>query len=245
LDWKRKKWGLFARIFLWLCEYAAVLFPDKTIVVSKTLKCHFEHKFKKKVQYIPNGAEPQPVNTGFTQGSGEKPYILFVGRLVPEKGLGYLIRAFNGLNTDFQLIIAGEPSFTEKYVFSLKKMAGSNVFFPGFAGREELHDLYSKAYLFVLPSEVEGLPVSLLEAMSYGRCVLLSDIPECLEVAGDCGIYFKAGEDSDLKKKLKYLIENPGLVSEYGSRCKKRISEEYSWDGIVENIKKIYLSLST
>jgi glycosyltransferase involved in cell wall biosynthesis len=237
LDWKRKKWGYLARLFLRLCEYPAIFFPHRTIVVSKTLKAYFEARFKKQVSYVPNGVNSPAPAVSFPE---EDKYILFAGRLVPEKGVHYLIRAFNGLNTDFKLIIAGEPSFTGKYFDQLKRTANQNIKFIGFAERTSLERLYRNAYLFVLPSEIEGLSIALLEAMSHARCVLTSDIPEFLEITGGSGIYFKSGDYLDLRDKLEYLIGNPVLVREKGLVFRHLVLERYDWDKIAGELEKIY-----
>ena len=242
LDWKRKKWKYPARIFLKLCENCAIYFPNKTIVVSKNLKEYFENKFKKKVYYFPNGANIPKESLEKTSNVNKGNYILFVGRLVPEKGIHYLINAFNELKTDMKLIIAGESSFTDKYVVYLRNIAGPQVNFLGFIDNGKICELYRNAYLFVLPSEIEGSPVSLLEAMSYGRCVLVSDIPECLEIIGDSGLSFKSRDYLDLKDKLRYLIEHPELVRKMEGRAKSRIREEFNWETIVNELEQIYLS---
>jgi glycosyltransferase involved in cell wall biosynthesis len=244
LDWKRKKWGAAARFILRVCEYSAVFFPNRTVVVSKGLKRYFERKFKKAVTYIPNAVDLQPPGMQRGYGAGNGRYILFVGRLVPEKGLQHLIRAFNELKPDLKLVIAGESSFTGKYVAQLKNMAGDGVVFTGFVTGEQLQRLYREAYLFVLPSEVEGLPVSLLEAMSYGKCVLASDIPENREAAGECGVYFKAGDVLDLQAKLRYLIDYPGFTAEAGGKCRERIAGAYDWETVATMLRGLYGSLS-
>jgi glycosyltransferase involved in cell wall biosynthesis len=243
LDWKRKKWGYLARRFLKLCEYSAVFFPNKTIVISKTLKDYFEKKFKKEVFYIANGANIYPDYADKEMNGKIEKYILFVGRLVPEKGIHYLIRAFNELGTNIRLLIAGESSFTDKYVAYLHSISGKNVQFLGFAHPDTLRQLYINASLFVLPSEVEGSSVSLLEAMSYGKCVLVSDIPESREVVENCGISFRSGDCLDLKNKLQYLIDNTEVRDETGRRARKRIAEYYNWEHIVNDLEALYLGL--
>ena len=243
LDWKRKKWGYFARMFLKLCEYSAIFFPNKTITISRALKAYFEDKFKKEVLYIANGANIYPGYTDReTNGKAER-YIIFVGRLVPEKGIHYLIKAFNELKTNMKLIIVGESSFTDKYVSYLRSISGKNIEFLGFAQAEGLHQLYRNAYLFVLPSEVEGSSVSLLEAMGYGKCALVSGIPECREVIENCGVSFRSGDYLDLKNKLQYLIDNTQTVNEMGIRARKRISEYHNWEHIVNDFEALYLTL--
>ena len=203
LDWKRRKWGLIARAVLKLCEYPAIFFPNKTIVVSKTLKNYFEiklKKFKGKLIFISNGISISDNGSAEKNTSSYSKYLLFVGRITPEKGIHYLIKAFNGIESDFKLIIAGTAIFADRYVSELKKLAPGNVIFTGFVDNETKRSLYQNAYLFVLPSDVEGMPMSLLEAMSHGKCVLVSHIPECLEIIEDCGISFKPGDYLDLKE---------------------------------------------
>ncbi len=241
LDWRRRKWGYFASKFLYFCEYCAIFFPDRTIVVSKTLKIYFETKFNKEVYYIPNGVDInyEDKDTGVKQ---TVKYVLFVGRLVPEKGIHYLIQAFNGLGSDFMLYIAGEPSFTEGYAKYLKNISGERVKFLGFQD-DELKKLYLGAYIFVLPSEVEGLSISLLEAMKYGRCVLVSDIPESLEVIDGCGFSFKSQNIEDLRNKLQYLINNPEVVNRTGIMAGELVKKKYDWDKIAEQIDRLYTSV--
>src|SRR3989338_2572482 len=243
LDWKRKKWGYFARLFLKLCEYSAIFFPNKTITISRALKDYFEDKFKKEILYIANGAN---IYLGYTDretnGKAER-YILFVGRLVPEKGIHYLIKAFNELKTNMKLIIVGESSFTDKYVSYLRSISGKDIKFLGFVQEQGLRQLYKNAYLFVLPSEVEGLSVSLLEAMGYGKCAFVSGIPECREVIENCGVSFRSGDYLDLKNRLQYLIDNTQTVNEMGIRARKRISEYHNWEHIVNDFEALYLTL--
>jgi len=243
LDWKRKKWKSLARFFLKSCEFTAIYFPHRTIVVAKNLKNYFEGKFKKKVYYIPNGINVCPEESESYKKDTPGSYVLCAARLVPEKGIHYLIRAFNELNTYMKLIIAGESSFTDGYASYLRSISGPRVEFVDFKKAEELRELYKKAYIFVLPSEVEGLPVSLLEAMSHGTCPLVSNIPECLEVVGDCGVYFRSGDYLDLRDKLRYLIDNPGIAIQLGLRAKKRASEQFAWGPIIDELEMLYISL--
>ena len=243
LDWQRKKWGVVARVFLRLCEYSSIFFPNKTIVISNTLKDYFERKFKRGVYYIPNGIKVSP--KGKTEGLDkyglkENNYILFVGRLVPEKGVHYLIKAFNELNTDMRLAIAGKGSFTDSYVRLLREMSNPRVKFLGFIPNERLKALYENAFLFVLPSEMEGLSISLLEAMGYGKCVIASNLPECQEVIGNYGFFFKAKDYKDLSRQLQRLINSPEIARETGIKAKAYITQRYDWDRITDEIERLY-----
>jgi glycosyltransferase involved in cell wall biosynthesis len=253
LDWRRKKWGVIARSSLKLCEYSAIFFPNETIVVSKRLKRYFEKKFRKQIYYIPNGVEGLQRIISKSEKLHEydlesNRYILAVGRLVPEKGFHYLIDAFDELESDMKLVIVGAHSFTERYYEFLKavsksKKSESKIKFLGFVQREALKELYLNAYLFVLPSELEGSSISLLEAMSYEKCVLTSDIPECVEIVENHGFFFKSEDYKDLKTQLQMLIDNPKLVVETGIEAKRYIIQKYNWDEITKNIERLYHSL--
>lgn len=244
LDWQRKKWGNIARKFLKMCEYSSIFFPNITIVVSNIQKKYFETKYRKKVYFVPNGAKTLlngKVERLSKYGLKENNYILFVGRLVPEKGIHYLIKAFNEIKTDLKLVIVGSSSFTDKYEKSLKAMSNPQVKFLGFIPNKKLKELHDNAFLFVLPSEIEGAPISLLNAMSYGKCVLTSDIPECREIVKDYGFFFKARDYKDLKKQLLRLIDNQRAVKDMGVKAKLHIAKRYNWDRIADMFEKIYI----
>lgn len=243
LDWKRKKWGILARLFLRLCQYPAIYFPHRTIVVSNVLKEYFEKKFRKSVDCVPNGAGPVSclgLKEAVRNDCKQSGYILFVGRLVPEKGIQYLIKAFNEVETDRVLVLAGESSFTDNYVKSLKSISGSKIRFLGFVDGKHLELLYQNAYMVVLPSEIEGSPLVLLEAMHYGKCVLSSDLPECREVLGSDGEYFRSSDTVSLRDKLCFLLESGEVVREYGQKARIRAEALYNWDSISKDMERIY-----
>ncbi len=246
LDWQREKWGRFATWVLRRCEYTAVNFPDRTIVVSKALREYFQQTRDVYVTYIPNGTvlphvrEPEKIREmGIEPGK----YILFVGRLVPEKGCHYLLDAYRKLDTNLELIVAGGTSFSTDYVDSLHAKGGPKVRFLGYVYGDVLDELYSNARMFVLPSDIEGLPIALLEAMSFGNCCLTSDIAENLEVVGDCGATFRQGDVDDLADKLKALLTNPERCRAMGDRARRHVLETYDWDGVTLHTEGIYYSL--
>lgn len=240
LDWKRSKWGNFARFALKCCEYSAVFFPHKTVVVSRAMQAYFEQKFQKKVIYIPNAITmPEFIDQKYSRENSMKS-VLFTGRLTPEKGLHRLIKAFNSLKEEASLLIAGTSSFNDTYVRYLKSIVGSNVRLLGFIQGEALKELYRSAYVFVLPSEVEGLSLSLLEAMSYGKCALVSDLPESLEVIGDTGFSFVSEDQEDLKRQLQYILSHPEEVFTKGLKAKERARTCYCWDKIFAEAERIY-----
>jgi len=196
LDHQRAKWGGFASKYILFGEKCAVRFADEIIVLSENVQNYFLEKYNRKTVFIPNGvARPDIVQTDLIvnkYGLEKDSYILFLGRLVPEKGEKCLIEAFKKLKTDKKLVIAGGASDTSEFQQELKIMASddSRIIFTGFVQGRELEELYSNSYLYVLPSELEGMPISLLEAMGYGNCCLTSDIPECSQVLGECCFTF-------------------------------------------------------
>jgi glycosyltransferase involved in cell wall biosynthesis len=246
LDWQREKWGFFATQVLKRCETTSVSYPDRTIVVSRALREHFKQAHGAHVTYIPNGTVVPNVRKaekirelGLDPGN----YILFVGRLVPEKGAHYLLDAYAKMNTDLELVVAGGTSFSNDYVASLHSKGGDRVRFLGYVYSEMLDELYSNARVFVLPSDIEGLPIALLEAMSFGNCCLTSDIAENLEVVGDCGVTFRQGDVDDLADKLTGLLENPEKCSSIGDRARRHVLETYDWDGVTLHTEAVYYTL--
>ena len=169
-------------------------------------------------------------------------YILFLGRLVPEKGVKYLIEAYKNLNTNKKLVIAGGISGSEAHLKELRELTDgdSRIIYTGFVQGRVLEELYSNAYLYVLPSDLEGMPLSLLEAMSYGNCCISSDIPECAGVLGEFGITFKQGNTQDLKEKLQQLCDNPDTVELFKQQAANYICSRYNWDDVTEKTLQLY-----
>jgi glycosyltransferase involved in cell wall biosynthesis len=247
LDWQREKWGRFARWFLRQCEGPAAHFPDRTIVVSKTLREHFRAHHHSTTTFIPNGTnlpQTRPAKKILSLGLQPNKYVLFVGRLVPEKGVHYLCEAFAGIDTDMTLALVGGLSFSQDYVDVLRKHEGPRVKLLDYVFGDALEELWSNAYCVVQPSTMEGLSIALLEALSYGRCVLVSDIPENMEVAEECALSFRSRDVGDLRAKLEMLIRNPDQVREYGERAKKHILQHYSWENVAESTAQLYRELA-
>lgn len=246
LDWQRAKWGGFATKYLKLGELIAAKYADEVIVLSKNVQQYFADTYNRSTKFIPNGViKPIPLEASvITEKWGliKDNYILFLGRIVPEKGLHYLIEAFKECETDKKLVIAGGSSHTDKYLTEIKALASTDdrIIFTDFVQGQELEELYSNAYIYVLPSDLEGMPLSLLEAMSYGNCCVVSDIPECIEVVEDKSVSFNKGNMADLRLKLKFLIENSELVLQYKKSSSEYITNKYNWDDIVVQTFLLY-----
>ena len=243
LDWQRQKWGKLASWFLKQCEGPAVHFPNQTICVSKTLCEYFRVHHKSDATFIPNGTSlpvPRPPKKIHALGLEPGKYVLFVGRLVPEKGVHFLCEAFSRIDTDMKLALAGGLSFSQDYVTLLRGYESDRIRLLDYVFGEGLEELWSNAYMVVLPSTMEGLSIALLEALSYGRCVLLSDIPENREVADECAVFFKSQDVPDLEAKLRMLLANPAMVRENEGKARGHILQHYSWDKVTESTEALY-----
>ncbi|MFZ5802844.1 MAG: glycosyltransferase family 4 protein [Candidatus Omnitrophota bacterium] len=251
LDWQRAKWGPLARWTLKAGEASSVLFPDHTIVVSKYLHRYFAEQHHRQVTYIPNGVtlyprlEPNLIREKWGLGSGD--YILFAARLTPEKECHTLIEAYKKISTDKKLVIAGSNWHSEGYEAQLHRQARghSGILFAGWVEGDLMRELYSNAYLFCLPSTIEGLSLALLEAMSYGVCSLVSNITENLDVIENYGVSFETENVTDLRVKLEALLNDPEKVGRVGCEARRHVAERYSWDDVTAELEKVYLNLLT
>ena len=247
LDWQRAKWksGLGAKLIK-LGEKNAVKYADEIIVLSKNVQEYFKSTYGRDTKFIPNGVNRPKIQKAefITEKYGliKDSYILFLGRLVPEKGVQYLIEAFKNVETDKKLVIAGGSSDTDSFIEELKNLAKDDerIIFTGFVQGKMLDELYSNAYIYTLPSDLEGMPLSLLEAMSYGNCCLVSDIPECIEVVEDKALIFKKSDAEDLKEKLQVLLRDRKGVKKYKESSTEFICQKYNWADMVEKTLRIY-----
>lgn len=246
LDHQRAKWGKFASTYIMLGEKCAVKFADEIIVLSEGVQKYFRDTYGRETKFIPNGVnKPEIKQADLIKrefGLGKDEYILFLGRIVPEKGLKYLIEAFKDVKTNKKLVIAGGSSDTDVFMNEIKEMAKDDerIIFTGFVQGQLLEELYSNAYIYTLPSDLEGMPLSLLEAMSYGNCCLTSDIAECADVVGDYAVTFEKGNIDGLKVKMQQLCDDATIVAGYKEAAMDYICEKYNWDDVVEQTLLLY-----
>ncbi|MBI2954665.1 MAG: glycosyltransferase family 4 protein [Chloroflexi bacterium] len=247
LDWQRDKWGKAASWFLKQGEYASAKFPTATIVVSKSLQQYYrEHYPNSNVFYVPNGvavSSPVPPRRIRQFGLGKRDYMLFVGRLTPEKGCHLLMDAYRRIRTEVKLVVAGGSAHTDGYAESLRRNGNGHALFLGAVQPDLLGELYSNAYLFVLPSLMEGLSICLLEAMSHGLCVVASNIPANIEVVEQDGLVFVAGDHSSLADTLCRALNDPNMVYQLGAAAKQKVRQEYDWDVVADQTEAVYLSI--
>lgn len=246
LDHQRAKWGKLASTYIMLGEKCAVRFADEVIVLSKGVQDYFQKTYGRKTRFIPNGVNRPKLHEADLirkkYGLEKDGYILFLARLVPEKGLNYLIQAYRHVQTDKKLVIAGGTSDTDQFVRELKALAAGDerILFTGFVRGQMLEELYSNAYLYTLPSDLEGMPLSLLEAMSYGNCCLVSDIAECTEVVEDKAMVFHRGDVEDLSEKLQTACDREDLVQGYKKNAAGFICGKYDWDEVATETVRLY-----
>ena len=250
LDWQRGKWGRFAARVLRWGEAAAVSLPDATMVVSRTLQQYYREQYKRDTIYVPNGATlaPQRLPRQLIEWDLlPNHYVLFLGRFSPEKNCHLLIEAFehlrHGHETGTRRRMSGGSSHSDDYVKSLRRHESEQIrFLPWVSGRD-LEELVSNAALFVLPSEIEGLSLALLDAMAAGVPVLTSDIPENKEVVEGAGFTFRRGDQADLERMLDLLVHDPDLRRQSAARGRERIQGQYLWPEIARAIETAYYNL--
>jgi len=247
LVWNRTSYPVYVRKILRFTARFALYLPNITIVDSKSVQDWYSRTFGKSPIYVPYGAniDLSKLNETILEKNGlrNKKYILFVGRLVYEKGVHYLVEAFKRIETDFELVIIGGDPYDKEYELSLKKNANERTKFLGYMYGKDYEDLCKGAYLYVTPSQLEGTSPALLTAMALGRCVLVSDIPENLETIGDAGFSFRHGDSEDLRRKLQFLLANPDLVDKMQTKAVERVKKHYDWNMITDQMEKIYFSL--
>ncbi len=248
-EWERPKWGKLGSLFLRLSEWATVRLPNATVAVSRTLYDYTMAKFKGDVYCVPDGVlsiDPVEPSELASVGLESKKYFLYMGRLDEAKGGHLLIQAFLGLKTDKKLAFAGEGKFSEGYVGKLHDLAKDDprICFLGPVTGRLWQELYTNAYLYVHPSESEGLSQALLEGMSAGNCCVVSDLEANLEAIGDHGVVFPSGDWLALQIKLAELLEDEQRVQDVGAAAKERVRSIFSWDKAADQMEAIYQGLA-
>ena len=249
LDWQRSKWGNVASVIIKFGEKMAAKYADEVIVLSENVKKYFMDTYGRETIFISNAIdrpdrhEPALITEKF--GLKKDGYFLFLARIVPEKGAHYLIEAFRQMKTDKKLVIAGGSSQAVEYMEKVHRMAkeDSRIIMTDFVQGQTLEELYSNAYAFVLPSDVEGMAISLLEAMSFGCCCLVSDICENTEVVEDKALTFRKSDVNDLREKLEYLLAHPEVVEAYRKQSSDYICRKYNWNDVVEQTLQVYMGV--
>ena len=247
LDWKRKKWGGFARWYIRSCERWATRLPHSVVTDSHRVEQYYRDRYGAASVYIAYGAEPFTAAPGphlARYGLAPRRYVLFVGRLVPENCAHHLVEAFEGLATEMRCVIVGDAPYAASYIQGLKSTRDERVLFTGYLFGDGYRELLSNAYCFVETSEVGGTHPALLEAMAAGTSVVANDTPENLETIGDAGFSYPGQVGgSGLRPVLERLLKDPALVAEQSARGLARVRAQYSWDGVTDAYERLFRQL--
>jgi len=252
LDWRQVKWGPSAKSFLRRGEAIGARKSDGVIAVSRLMQAHIQAAHGVGAAYIPNGASlpVHPIPTAPLAKWGLVPgeYLLTVGRIIPDRDVETLLRAFAEMRARhprLRLVIVGSETPRTPYSDALEKLAGERIVFTGDVFGEGLETLYAHCIAYVLASRVEGLPITVCEAMAHGRACVLSDIPENTEVGGDAARFFKCGDDKALAAELQTLIEDTAARNALGAIARSRCEVHYNWETIADQVESYYYRVLT
>lgn len=247
VDWQRGKWPWYGRLYLRMTVYFAAFAPHRVVFDSVFYKTDFEKRFKRDYDFVPWGSEVRQddLSTEVLEELGLEPggYFLFVGRFIPDKGLHYLVSAFEKLDTDKKLVLVGGAPNPAAYEKKLMATQDKRVLFPGYIYGNKNFSLMKYAYSYVQPSDIEGLSPVILENMGLGTPIICSDIPENEFVVKDAALLFEAGNTSDLKEKMTWALAHPEEMRQLGARGCERAEKEFSWDRCADGYQKVFEEL--
>ena len=258
LDWQRSKWGGFASKYIMFGEKMAAKHADKVIVLSENVRRYFKETYGCDTLFIPNGISPvtreEPDIIAREFGLEKDSYILFLARITPEKGLDYLIDAYKSIDTEKKLVVAGSINPETEYISSVLERAKGcdNIIFTDFVSGKTLSELFSNCYLYILPSDIEGMPLSLLEAVGYDAKVLVSDIAENIDCLDGYGNSFAHSDTGSLRDKLSFCLEHselkdcdfkPGVTPTEVREKRSELLAKYDWDNITDQTLDVYKSV--
>ena len=238
IDWNREKWPWYGKLYLRISATITARIPNMVVFDNIFAKEMFEKKFKKKFNFIPYGSE-------ITEDTGEnssiletlnlkpKQYFLFVGRFIPDKGLQYLIPAFEKAKTDKKLVLVGGSPNKSDFERKINATRDKRILFPGYIYGNDTNCLIKNAYAYIQPSDVEGLSPVILSVMSLKTPVICSDIKENLYILEDTALTFKKSDVSDLYDKINFSLNNPKALKKNAEKAKERVDKAFNWNSVV------------
>ena len=247
LDWRRERWGTLTQRYVQLCAKMAVKLADELIMDSRVVSDYYQENYGRTGAYVPYGAYVTVPPKGdalerFALAPGG--YMVFVGRLTPEKKVHELVAAFEQVKTDLQLVIVGDDPFAREYVAQLKSTQDPRIRFLGYVYGDDCAQLLADAYLYVTASGIEGTSPALLAAMGQGCCPLVNGIPENLETIGDAGVASSKNDTGSLRDEMQRLVDSPAEVARLGNAARERVRTVYSWDGVTNALEAVYRRVS-
>lgn len=244
VDWRRDKWPWYGKAYLYLSTFLTARVPNGVIFDNIFAKRSFEERFGRKYYFISTGSEnpEETLDPSLLSEMGLAPdgYLLFVGRFIPDKGLQYLIPAFEKTETEKKLVLVGGSPNPSGFEAQLRATRDPRVVFPGFVYGPAVHALMKYAYAYVQPSDIEGLSPVILENMGLGTPVICSDIPENLYAVGDTALTFRHGDADDLARVLRYALDNPAVLQNNASGAKQRAIQMFSWEAVADQHARLF-----
>jgi glycosyltransferase involved in cell wall biosynthesis len=243
-EWDRGKWPWYARLYLRAMTYLTAHIPDGVIFDNVFVREMFEKRFGRSYHFIPYGSEPQkdePATDVLERlGLKARDYCLFVGRFIPEKGLQYLIPAFEKVPTDMKLVVVGGANQGSEFAERVTRTVDPRIIFPGYMYGADVHTLMRQAYAYIQPSDLEGLSPAVLENMGLGTPVICSDIRENLFVVGDTAITFRRSDVEALAAAIRYAIANGAQLDQNAASAAKRSAEMFSWESVATQHEAVF-----
>lgn len=247
VDWKRDKWPPYGKLYLWLSTFITAYGPTKVIFDNIFAREIFDERFPSRrshFEFIPFGSDPpavqEPTDILAELGIESGGFFLFVGRFIPDKGLQYLIPAFERVPTEKKLVLVGGSPNPSAFEAKLRSTRDPRIVFAGFRYGSQVADLMRNAYAYVQPSDIEGLSPVILDNMGLGTPVICSDIRENLYVVGDAALTFKQGDINDLAGVLVQSMTDPTHLSDLAARARLRAHDLFSWDSVVERHVQLF-----
>jgi len=243
LDWKREKWPWFGKLFLMLSSIITAYFPNRVIFDNIYAKTYFERHFKRKYLFIPYGSEVEELrDSDILDRLNLKPkeYFLFIGRFIPDKGLQYLIPAFERISTDKKLVLVGGTPNPSKFAEKLKRTTDSRILFPGFVYGNDTNSLMKNAYAYIQPSDIEGLSPVILTAMALNVPLICSDIPENLYLVKDTAVTFERSNIESLQRSIEFALKKPERMQELAKQAKERARSNFTWERVVSQHLEVF-----
>jgi len=237
IDWKRTRWSWYAKLYLKAASLFALRVSNRVIVDNRIVQEYYKNKYNIELDYLPYGANITKTSTKTALSKydlEQNKYILFIGRFSIEKGVHYLIEAFERIDTNMKLVLVGDDLFNHDWVKKLKSTKDHRIVFTGFLYGSAVDELIQHCYFYVQPSDVEGLSPVILRVMGSGKCVLASDIPENRIIVEQNGFLFKKGDTDSLKDEIKKLLIDSRLIQNAGSKSREYVEHNYSWDRVAE-----------
>ncbi len=241
-EWRADKWSGMGRLFFRASEHASYMLASRVCVIARWLQDDLWARYGRETVFMSTGVhlpEVQPSHHLRALELSPREYLLYVGRLVPEKGVDRLLQAYSTLAPAMPLVIVGDAPRNGTHLAYLRSLATPGVRFLGFRYGEDLATLYNNAYVYVQPSATEGIALTLLEALAHGNCVVASDIPQNREAAAPVGLMYRSGDTEDLARVLEMLIQRPDLVAERRAHARAHVERHYSWEAVTSRYEQL------